>query len=92
MIKNFQHKGLEKFYLKGNVSKIQPMHERRLRMILSRLESIHKPEDMNLPGFNFHALRNDMKDYYSVSVNKNWRVIFKFDGVDAFDVDYIDYH
>jgi proteic killer suppression protein len=92
MIKTFRHRGLEKFYSKGDMSKIQPSHERRLRMILARLESIYKPEDMALPGFDFHALRGDMKTYYSISVNKNWRIIFKFDGVDVFDVDYIDYH
>lgn len=92
MIKSFRHKGLEKFYLTGNTSKIQHMHERRLRMILARLESIHKPEDMKLPGFDFHVLRGELKEYFSVSVNKNWRIIFKFDGTDAYDVDYIDYH
>lgn len=92
MIKSFNHKGLEKFYLKGVASKIQSIHVKRLRLILARLESILKPEDMNLPGFDFHLLRGEMKDYFSVSVNKNWRVIFKFDGVDVFNVDYIDYH
>jgi proteic killer suppression protein len=92
MIRNFQHKGLERFYLTGSSAKIQPAYERRLRMILARLESIHKPEDMKLPGFDFHVLHGDMKDWYSVSVNKNWRIIFKFDGVDVYAVDYIDYH
>lgn len=92
MIKNFKHKGLEKFYLRGNASKIKPDHERRLRMILARLESIHKAEDMKLPGFDFHVLRGEMKEYFSVSVNKNWRIIFRFDGADVYDVDYLDYH
>lgn len=92
MIKSFSHKGLEKFYLTGNTAKIQPAHERRLRLILARLEVIHQPEDMKLPGFDFHPLRGEMKDYYSISVNKNWRIIFKFDGTDAYDVDYLDYH
>jgi proteic killer suppression protein len=92
MIKSFRHKGLEKFYLKGNSTKIHPNHERRLRLILARLEAIHKPEDMRLPGFDFHILRGDKKEYFSVSVNKNWRLIFKFDGTDVYDVDYLDYH
>lgn len=92
MIKGFKHKGLEKFYLKGDISKIQQAQERRLRMILARLDAIHKPEDMRLPGFDFHKLCGDMKEYFSVSTNKNWRIIFKFDGADAYDVDYLDYH
>ena len=92
MIKNFSHKRLEQFYLKGTIAKILPAHERRLRMILGRLESIHKPEDMKLPGFDFHPLAGKMKECYSVRVNKNWRVTFKFDGIDAYAVDYLDYH
>lgn len=59
---------------------------------MARLDVIFKPEDMNLPGFDFHKLSGLMKNCYSVSVNKNWRIIFKFDGIDAYDVDYIDYH
>ena len=61
-------------------------------MILARLESIHRPEDMKLPGFDFHPLRGELKGVYSVGINKNWRIIFKFDGTDSFDVDYVDYH
>jgi len=92
MIKTFQHKGLEKFYLYGDASKIHVTHQKRLRLILARLESIHKPEDMKLPGFDFHSLLGDRKGYYSVSVNKNWRVIFRFDNADVYDVNYLDYH
>lgn len=92
MIKSFRHKGIEKFYLRGDLSKIQATHKKRLQMILARLESIHKPEDMRLPGFDFHGLRGDMKDYFSIRINKNWRLIFRFDGIDVCDVDYLDYH
>ncbi|MBI5448350.1 MAG: type II toxin-antitoxin system RelE/ParE family toxin [Gammaproteobacteria bacterium] len=92
MIKNFLHKGLKKLYSAGHKSGIDPTHERKLRLILSRLDSIHKPEDMNLPGFNFHRLTGSRKDEYAVKVDKNWRIIFKFDGIDVIDVDYVDYH
>lgn len=92
MIKNFLHKGLKKLYTTGNASGIHQAHQKKLRLILVRLESIYKPEDMILPGFDFHKLGGDRKNEYAVSVNKNWRVVFKFDGVDAYDVDYIDYH
>lgn len=92
MIKNFLHKGLKNFYLTGSAASINPTHQKRLRLVLARLEAVHKPEDMNLPGFDFHKLTGDMKEYYSVSVNKNWRLIFKFDGADVYDVNYLDYH
>ena len=55
---------------------IHQTHQKRLRLILARLESIHKPDDMNLPGFDFHKLGGDRKAEYAVSVNKNWRIIF----------------
>lgn len=92
MIKNFLHKGLKKFYLTGNSSGVKQIHVAKLRLILARLEVIHRPEDMNLPGFDFHPLHGDRKGQYAVTVQKNWRVVFKFDSTDAYDVDYIDYH
>lgn len=92
MIRNFLHKGLKNFYLIESLAGIKPDHKKRLKLILVRLDAIYQPEDMNLPGFDFHKLVGDNEDYYSVSVNKNWRIIFKFDGKDAHDVDYVDYH
>ena len=47
---------------------------------------------MNIAGFGFHALKGSLKGYYAVSVSGNWRVTFRFEGVDATDVDYVDYH
>lgn len=40
----------------------------------------------------FHKLKGSLKEHYSVTVNGNWRVIFKFEGTDAILVDYLDYH
>ncbi len=92
MIRNFIHKGLSKFYFTGSLSGIQPSHARKLSLILARLGAIVSPEDMNLPRFDFHGLKGDREGSYSVGVNKNWRLVFKFDGKDPFDVDYLDYH
>lgn len=92
MIKNFLHKGLKNFYETGKTAGIQFAHAKKLEFILARLDAIHTPEDMNLPGWEFHKLRGDMKDFYAVSVNKNWRIVFKFNSKDAYDVNYTDYH
>ena len=48
--------------------------------------------DMNLPGWDLHSLTGDLKGYWPVSVNGNWRLTFKFEGTDATAVDYKDYH
>ena len=47
---------------------------------------------MNLPGFRLHRLKGDLKGFWSVIVRANWRVIFRFEEGDAYDVDLIDYH
>jgi proteic killer suppression protein len=47
---------------------------------------------MDLPGFRLHPLKGKSKGHFSVWVSGNWRVTFRFEGVDAVDVDYADYH
>lgn len=92
MIRKFRHKGLAKFFTAGSVSGIQPVHAKRLQLILGRLNASTQPRDMDLPGLRLHELKGRDKGLWSVWVNGNWRVTFKFDGVDATDVDYEDYH
>lgn len=92
MIISFRHKGLEQFFRAGSMRGIQPAHAKKLRNILGRLDASEGPDDMNLPGFKLHALRGDLRDYWSVWVNGNWRVTFRFVGADAELVDYQDYH
>lgn len=92
MIKTWKHKGLKKFFDTGNKSDITSSHEKRLKIILQRLNAASSPSDMNTPSMRFHKLQGDLKNFYSVTVNGNWRVIFKFDSTNAIDVDYIDYH
>jgi toxin HigB-1 len=92
MIINFKHKGLEKFYCRGNLAGIHATHIGKLRAVLARLEAIESPEDMNLPGLQFHRLKGDRHETYAISVNKNWRITFKFIDHEVRDVDYEDYH
>lgn len=92
MIKSWQHKGLEEFFFKGSKKGINPAHEKRLKIILQRLNAAIQAEDMNTPGMNFHGLKGKLNGFYSVSVSGNWRVIFEFEGNDALLLDYLDYH
>jgi len=92
MIKSFEHRGLELFYLKSSTARIKNDHVKRLRLILGRLDASTSPQDMNLPGLKLHELRGKRKGFWSVWVNGNWRVTFKFEGTDATNVDYEDYH
>lgn len=47
---------------------------------------------MNLPGIALHKLHGDKANFWAVSINGNWRLIFRFENGDAYDVDYLDYH
>lgn len=92
MILSWKHKGLKHFYLTGALSGIVSEHSNRLKLILQLLNAAIKPENMNLPGLRFHKLSGNLKNYYSVCVRANWRVIFKFENEHAILVDYLDYH
>lgn len=92
MIKSWKHKGLKQFYLSGSKSGIQPTHAKRLKIILQLLDIAELPDHMNLPGMSFHSLKGEFTGYYSITVNGNWRIIFKFEKQDAILVNYVDYH
>jgi len=92
MIRSFQHKGLQRFFEKGSKSGIQPKHERRLRLMLSRLDDATNATDMDAPGWKLHVLKGDLKGYWAVWVDENWRLTFTFDGTDAILLNYQDYH
>ncbi len=92
MIISFKHKGLEAFYTTGNTKGIQVKHKTKLRLILARLDDAIVVEDMSFQGSNLHPLKGNLKDHWSVKVNGNWRITFKFENGNAEIVDYQDYH
>ena len=92
MIKSFEHKGLQAFFETGNKAGIQPHHAPKLARLLARLHAAKVPEDMNVPGWRLHPLVGSLTGHYSVFVNGNWCLTFRFDGRDAVLVDYQDYH
>lgn len=47
---------------------------------------------MDLPGYRLHPLKGNMTGWWSVRVTRNWRVVFRFEGGKAVDVDLTDYH
>ncbi|MFA7174370.1 MAG: type II toxin-antitoxin system RelE/ParE family toxin [Kiritimatiellia bacterium] len=92
MIRKFRHHGLERFFTKGSKAGIQAKHERRIKLILARLNASTCHQDMNLPGLQLHELKGTRKGSWAVSVSGNWRITFAFHGVDTMDVNYEDYH
>ncbi|MYN09393.1 type II toxin-antitoxin system RelE/ParE family toxin [Pseudoduganella aquatica] len=92
MIKSFRHKGLERFFETGSMAGIQAHHAPRLRAQLAKLDTVYGPIGMDLPGWHLHPLKGALKDCWAVWVDKNWRMIFKFEHGDAVLIDYSDYH
>lgn len=92
MIKNWKHKGLKNFFETGSNAGIQSRHAKLLRLLLFQLASAARVEDMNTPGNGFHKLTGNLEGYYALKINKNWRLVYRFIGEHAYDVDYIDYH
>ena len=92
VIASFKHKGLERFFTEGSLAGIQPRHAVRLRLILGRLHASTCPQDLNLPGLHLHELVGDRQGSWSVKVSGNWRLTFSFTGLDAYAVNYEDFH
>ena len=92
MIGSFKHKGLRLFFVKDDGSRLPPEMLARIRLILSTLHAAREVEGMNLPTFRLHSLKGDWKGFHAVTVRANWRIIFRFEGTDALDVDFVDYH
>lgn len=92
MIRSSAHKGLERFYRTGSKRGIQAIHSKRLGLILALLEQARTIADMHAPGLALHALAGDLAGQWAVTVQANWRVIFRFSNGDAELVKYLDYH
>ena len=91
MIKNFRHRGIERFFRTGSKAGIQAKHANRLAVQLFALNNAKRPSDMNAPGWRLHPLKGTWEDRWSIGVSGNWRLTFAFEGEDAILVDYQDY-
>ncbi|MDE0609437.1 MAG: type II toxin-antitoxin system RelE/ParE family toxin [Anaerolineaceae bacterium] len=92
MIRSFRHRGLKRFYERGDSSGIRPDWRGRVQDVLTLLDMANSPEAMDLPGLRLHQLKGNRAGYWSVTVSRNWRIIYRFESEDVYDVDLIDYH
>ena len=92
MIRSFKHRGLKRLYEDGDRRGIRTDLLDAVEDILVRLDEAVVPQALNLPGYRLHPLKGDRKGIWSVSVKANWRIVFRFEGTDVFDVELTDYH
>ncbi|MGQ0465511.1 MAG: type II toxin-antitoxin system RelE/ParE family toxin [Sporichthyaceae bacterium] len=92
MIVGFRHKGLEKLYRDGTKKGVQAAHVGKLLRILSALDVAQTAADLAIPSFRTHPLHGELAGHWSIRVDENWRVTFRFVETDVELVDYQDYH
>ena len=92
MIESFRSKALKRYWTKGDDAGLRPDWRKKARLVLSRLDTVRTPEEMNVSGFGFHALVGNQTGRFAVSVSHNWRVTFGWNDENAVMVDLEDYH
>ena len=91
MIESFSHKELKRLWETGKSKIAADMHKRIFRR-LDALDAATRPDDMNLPGFNFHALKGHDPQRYTVHVNGPWCITFEFRDGNAYVLAFEQYH
>lgn len=92
MIKSFRSRALKRFWTKSDASGLRPDWVAKIERRLTMLDQASCPENMDVTTFGFHPLKGDQLGRFAITVSKNWRLTFAFDGTDATDVDLEDYH
>jgi toxin HigB-1 len=92
-IESFRHKGLRDLYIRDVERGLPPKLVNRLRDLLAALDTAETLDDLrSFPGWRLHPLKGDLEGFWSLSVSGNWRLIFRFEDGNTFDLDLMDYH
>lgn len=91
MIRSFRHRGLKRLW-EGDPSRINAALRERVENVLSVLDAAGNAADVDLPGYRLHGLKGELKGLWSVTVSGNWRITFRIENGNVFDVDLTDYH
>jgi len=92
MIRSFRHKGLKHLYEDGDRSGLRQDMVERIGGVLATLDDAESIQEINRPTLRLHSLKGELAGYWAVTVRANWRIIFRFETGDVFDVDLVDYH
>lgn len=92
MIASIKHKGLLLYYEEGNGAKLPSEYLRKIARILDQLDSISSIEDILALGSGIHKLSGDLADFWAIKVSANYRLVFRFEDGNIYEVDYLDYH
>ena len=92
MIVSFRSRALRRFWTRSDAGGLRADWVRRIERVLTVLDQAARPEDMDVVTFGFHRLTGDRAGRFAVTISRNWRLTFAFEGQDAAEVDLEDYH
>ena len=93
MIRSFRSKKLRRFFEADDAAGLPAGQVEKIADILAAIDTAEQPADIALfPGWRLHPLKGELKGSWSVTITGNWRLIFRFEDGDAFEVDLVDYH
>lgn len=92
VIRSFRSKGLARFWTRSDARGLRPDWVGRIDRQLAALDQAVQPKDLDVVTFGFHPLTGDQAGRFAITVSRNWRLTFGFEGQDVVDVDLEDYH
>ena len=92
LIRSFKNRNLRELFETGNKRGIPAQFSKRITKQLDVLNRARVLRDISLPGFNLHPLKGDRKGAWSIKVSGNWSLVFRFEGQDVYDIDFVVYH
>jgi proteic killer suppression protein len=92
-IRRIRHRGLRRLFEDDDRRGVLAAHAQKIADVLAALDAAEEPGDMGrFPGWRLHPLKGRLEGFWSVTITGNWRIVFRFDQGDAWDVDLMDYH
>jgi proteic killer suppression protein len=92
-IYSIRHKGLQRFFEKGQTRGLPQNRIQRLRNVLAALDEADTMDELDtMPGWRLHQLVGDRLGVWSITLSGNWRITFRMDGDRIYDLDLEDYH
>lgn len=93
MIKSFADKTTAALFLRKKVKRLPPDIQKRALVKLAMIHHAQVLEDLKVPPANrLEALKGDRQGQHSIRINNQWRICFRWQDNDAFDVEITDYH
>lgn len=92
MIRSFRHKGLSEFFESGSKRGVSPGLAARIARRLDVLNAANQLGDIDAHGFNLHRLKGNRQNEWAISVSGNWRITFRFEKGEVFEINLEDYH